>query len=71
MAATFRYQIHDRVNKKRNTGVFLKISSLVGRDVRTIDTGVSRCIINYISNQPHEDFYFWHYRQPYLFQRNQ
>jgi len=31
MAATFRYQIHDRVNKKRNTGVFLKISPLVGK----------------------------------------
>ena len=31
MAATFRYQIHDRVNKKRNTGVFLEISSLVGK----------------------------------------
>jgi len=31
MAATPRYKINDLVNKKRNTGVFLEISSLVGK----------------------------------------
>tara|TARA_R100001443_G_scaffold112522_1_gene126086 strand:- start:33 stop:245 length:213 start_codon:yes stop_codon:yes gene_type:complete len=30
MAATPRFQINDRVNKKRNTGVFLKIDSAAG-----------------------------------------
>ena len=30
MGATPRYQINDQVNKKRNTGVFLKTGSSVG-----------------------------------------
>ena len=30
MATTPKFQINDRVNKKRNTGVFLKIESAAG-----------------------------------------
>ena len=30
MAATPRYKINDLVNKKRNTGVYLKIGSAIG-----------------------------------------
>ena len=59
----------------RTWPTFLKITRgtkppLFNGDVRTIDTGVLRCIINYISSQPHEAFYFRHYCQSRLFQRN-
>ena len=30
MGATQRYKINDQVNKKRNTGVYLKIDSKIG-----------------------------------------
>lgn len=44
MSATPRFKINDLVNKKRNTGIFLKIESTAGTiiDMRTKDNSRGR-----------------------------
>ena len=37
MPATPKFKINDRVNKKRNTGVFLKIEPSIGKIIKVIE----------------------------------